>query len=109
MAKRMIGGLIAALRKADGMTQNKLAECLNVSDKEEIPTEAESAAAHDAIEWYDANGNAITGEEARTRVLEDANGTAVCTYIQRNETVFSIRYTPKDGTVLTVRVITNAA
>ena len=33
MEKRTIGGLIAALRKANGMTQKDLAERLNVSDK----------------------------------------------------------------------------
>ena len=33
MEKKTIGGLIAALRKANGMTQKDLAEQLNVSDK----------------------------------------------------------------------------
>lgn len=33
MEKKTIGGLIAALRKANGMTQRELAEKLNVSDK----------------------------------------------------------------------------
>ena len=33
MEKRSIGGFIAALRKANGMTQKDLAERLNVSDK----------------------------------------------------------------------------
>ena len=33
MEKKTIGGLIAALRKANGMTQKELAERLNVSDK----------------------------------------------------------------------------
>lgn len=33
MEKKTIGGLIAALRKANGMTQKDLAERLNVSDK----------------------------------------------------------------------------
>ena len=33
MEKRTIGGLIAALRKANGMTQKELAERLHVSDK----------------------------------------------------------------------------
>ena len=33
MEKKSIGGFIAALRKANGMTQKELAEQLNVSDK----------------------------------------------------------------------------
>ena len=33
MEKKTIGSLIAALRKANGMTQQELAEKLNVSDK----------------------------------------------------------------------------
>ena len=33
MDKKTIGGLIAALRRANGMTQRELAERLNVSDK----------------------------------------------------------------------------
>ena len=33
MEKKTIGGFIAALRKANGMTQKELAERLNVSDK----------------------------------------------------------------------------
>lgn len=33
MEKKTIGGLIAALRRASGMTQKDLAERLNVSDK----------------------------------------------------------------------------
>lgn len=33
MERKTIGGLIAALRKASGMTQKDLAEKLNVSDK----------------------------------------------------------------------------
>ena len=33
MEKKTIGGFIAALRKANGMTQKDLADRLNVSDK----------------------------------------------------------------------------
>ena len=33
MGKRTIGGFMAALRKANGMTQKELADRLNVSDK----------------------------------------------------------------------------
>lgn len=58
--------------------------------------------------WYDQYGNEITEEEARTRKLKDANGNVVCTYIERNESVYSIRYSPKDGTVLPITVRTTS-
>ena len=46
------------------------------------------------------------GEEALTRRLEDSNGNVVCEYIDRNESVLSLRYTPKDGTILPITVCT---
>ena len=46
------------------------------------------------------------GEEALTRRLEDSNGNVVCEYIDRNESVVSLRYTPKDGTILPITVCT---
>lgn len=173
MEKKTIGGFIAALRKANGMTQKDLAERLNVSDKtvsrwerdegapdlsvipviavwsaynlswskaavfdsyesfieymeQDIPYDAdnyynvwlsgsdehpitqapESTANHEAIEWYDKDGNIISEEEALTRTLEDANGNVVCTYLAKNNNVTSIRYAAKDGTVLPIKVIT---
>ena len=56
--------------------------------------------------YYDVSGNAISEEEALTRRLEDKNGTVVCEYIDRNESVVSLRYTPKDGTILPITVCT---
>lgn len=55
--------------------------------------------------YYDEYGNEISEEEALTRTLEDSNGNVVCTYIERNENVSSIRYAPRDGTVLPIQVI----
>lgn len=46
------------------------------------------------------------GEEALTRRLEDSNGNVVCEYIDRNESVVSLRYAPKDGTILPITVCT---
>lgn len=57
------------------------------------------------IEWYDEEGNIITEDEALTETLLDSDGNVVCTYIARNQNVFSIRYTPKEGTVLPIQVI----
>ena len=54
--------------------------------------------------YYDEYGNEISEEEALTRRLEDKNGNVVCEYIDRNESVVSLRYTPKDGTILPITV-----
>lgn len=56
--------------------------------------------------YYDEYGNEISEEEALTHRLEDQNGTVVCEYVDRNESVVSIRYSPKDGTVLPITVFT---
>lgn len=56
--------------------------------------------------YYDEYGNEISEEEALTRRLEDKNGNVVCEYIDRNENVVSLRYTPKDGTILPITVCT---
>lgn len=57
--------------------------------------------------YYDEYGNEISEEEALTRRLEDRNGNVVCEYIGRNESVVSVQYTPKDGTVLPITVYTD--
>ena len=56
--------------------------------------------------YYDEYGNEISEEEALTRRLEDRNGNVVCEYIDRNESVVSLHYTPKDGTILPITVCT---
>lgn len=56
--------------------------------------------------YYDEYGNEISEEEALIKTLEDSNGNVVCTYMQRNESVSFIHYTPQEGTVLPIRVIT---
>ena len=66
---------------------------------QEIPT--------DEIKYYDEHGNEISEEEALTRTLEDKNGNVVCTYIERNESVSSLRYEQKEDTVLPITVISN--
>ena len=49
----------------------------------------------------------ISEEEAMTRRLEDRSGTVVCEYLDRNQSVVSMQYTPKDGTILPITVFTN--
>ena len=49
--------------------------------------------------------NEISEEEALTSRLKDKNGNVVCEYIHRRNFV-SLRYTPKDGTVLPITVCT---
>lgn len=58
--------------------------------------------------YYDQYDNEITEEEARHRTLEDANGNVVCEYQDRNETVISMQYSPKEGTVLPITISTQA-
>ena len=69
----------------------------------EIPVQSEEA---ETGTYYDEFGNEITYEEAITRRLEDKNGNVVCEYLDRNESVVSLRYTPKDGTILPITVFT---
>lgn len=57
--------------------------------------------------YYDEYGNEISEEEALTRRLEDKNGNVVCEYIDRNNSVVSTQYTPKDGTILPITVFTD--
>ena len=56
--------------------------------------------------YYDEFGNEIAEEEALHRTLTDENGNVVCEYTARNRSVVSLRYTPKDGTVLPITVCT---
>lgn len=46
-------------------------------------------------------------EEFPMCTLEDANSNVVCTYTERNRSVCRISYTPQEGTVLPVYVLTN--
>jgi len=59
--------------------------------------------------YYDAAGNEISEAEAMTRHLRDASGKVVCEYVSRNNSVVSMRYSPGDGTVLPITVLTQDA
>ncbi len=69
-------------------------------------TDSIAEPAEGSIQYYDQYGNEITEEEALTRRLEDRNGNVVCEYVDRNESVISVRYTPKDGTILPITICT---
>ena len=58
--------------------------------------------------YYDQYGNEISEEEAMTRRLKDRNGNVVCQYIDRNQSVVSLQYQPKDGTILPITVFTES-
>lgn len=47
-----------------------------------------------------------SGGPRTAETLEDANGFVVCSYLHMNGHVASISYTPRDGSVLPIRVIT---
>lgn len=55
--------------------------------------------------YYDEYGNEISEEEALKSRLKDKNGNVVCEYISRRSVV-SLRYAPKDGTILPITVCT---
>lgn len=57
--------------------------------------------------WYDEFGKEISEEEVLTRTLEDKNGRVVCTYVDRNQAVTSLRYSPQEDTVLPITVFTH--
>ena len=50
-----------------------------------------------------------SGGPGTVEALEDANGFVVCTYTHLNGQVASVDYTPRDGTVLPISVITKDA
>jgi len=58
------------------------------------------------LDYYDQYGNEISEEEALRRELTLSDGTAVCSYLNRNRSVAHIRYTEKDGSLLPITVIT---
>ena len=59
-----------------------------------------------SITYYDQYGNEITEEEANHRTLEDINGNVVCEYQERNKSIVSMQYSPKEDTVLPITVYT---
>ena len=60
----------------------------------------------DAPIYYDEHGNEISEEEALRETLELPDGTVACEYIDRNKSVVSIRYAPKEDTLLPITVCT---
>ena len=80
----------------------------SAQDSAAVP-ENPSLSITEEITWVDEYGNEISEEEAITRTLRDANGNVVCSYLERNKAVSTLRYEPKDGTILPITVITNSA
>lgn len=60
-----------------------------------------------AVTYYDEYGNEISEYEALHTALTDRDGNVVCEYMDRNNTVASIRFTEKDGSLLPITVITH--
>lgn len=56
--------------------------------------------------YYDKYGNIISEDEARARTLTDRHGNVVLTYVDRNHSVLSVSYNPKEGSVLPITVYT---
>ena len=88
------------------MEQDIPAERQTYSDYGTVETVPEPTQQIGQTQYYDRYGNEITEEQAMTRNLKDRNGKVVCTYLDRNETVISLRYSAGEGTVLPITVCT---
>lgn len=62
-----------------------------------------------AITYFDENGNEISEEEALTEQLVLADGTVVCEYLRRNDSISSISYGKESDGLLPITVITHDA
>ncbi|MEG2151849.1 MAG: helix-turn-helix transcriptional regulator [Clostridia bacterium] len=56
--------------------------------------------------YYDEQGNEITKEQSMTRTITDNAGNVVCRYIDRNQSVLSLRYGHLNGELLPITVFT---
>lgn len=56
--------------------------------------------------YFDENGKEITKDEAMTRTITDQDGNVLCTYIERNETVWRVRYGHFNGEILPITTFT---
>ncbi|MEG1191376.1 MAG: hypothetical protein RSD48_08055, partial [Oscillospiraceae bacterium] len=56
--------------------------------------------------YYDEQGNEITKEQSMTRTISDKDGNVVCSYIERNQSVLSLRYGHSNGEVLPITAFT---
>ncbi|MEG0216568.1 MAG: hypothetical protein RR685_10610, partial [Hungatella sp.] len=51
-------------------------------------------------------GNEITKEQSMTRTITDIAGNVVCRYVDRNQSVWSLRYGHPNGELLPITVFT---
>ena len=77
---------------------------------ERIPAPESAIAAEEPSEqFYDADGNPITEEEARRRTITDKDGNVIVSYLARNESVVSISHgAPGEDSFLPIYVKTRA-
>lgn len=47
---------------------------------------------HTPVTYYDEDGNVVSEEAALTRTITDANGTVLCSFVHRNNAVYSWRH-----------------
>ena len=75
-----------------------------------IPAPESAIAAKEPSEqFYDADGNPITEEEARRRTITDKDGNVIVSYLARNESVVSISHgAPGEDSFLPIYVKTRA-
>lgn len=58
------------------------------------------------IEYFDESGNKVDRDEILKREIKDSKGNVICSYIKRNESVISFRYTERNGEILPITAIT---
>ena len=63
----------------------------------------------DSVQYYDANGNPITAEEAMTDTIVDPDGNVVRSFVRRNQSVWSWQCTWSGDTLLSLSVYTDDA
>lgn len=56
--------------------------------------------------YYDEQGNEITKEESMTRTITDQAGNVLCQYMERNQSVWSMRYGHLNGELLPITTFT---
>lgn len=82
--------------------------------EQDIPWDPSDTAADQAVppapvgpvQYYDESGNPITEEEALTETITDSEGNILCTFLRRNQSVWSWKYGHLDGEILPITVYT---
>ncbi|MEG1103554.1 MAG: helix-turn-helix transcriptional regulator [Oscillospiraceae bacterium] len=84
------------------MEQDISAQHNGIGGVDAAPTQSIPGSEH----YYDEQGNEITKEQSMTRTITDNDGNVVCKFIERNQSVWSLRYGHMNGEILPITVFT---